>query len=283
LGSSSDSQANDEIKAQLTVKFWEKITKRKKILDNQLANQLKALKEKLTDLQNLISRRFWGRDEQEQKNILKEELTQIKIEIHNYLIKGADTTLTKEEASELKTLLNSTRYFCGRDSKLDEFLKNKGGTVTLKKIIGKPPIPSTPSVTDAQLKLITEALTCPISYEPLVEPVTLTSGHTYSKDRIAKWLDTSKRCPNTRAYVDKIFYTYNPLMELITAVNVESPNKEKIREIIDKLPKNPVFDKTKNEGGTQDREIKEIAESSGSQNEVSLILLKQLKEILSPP
>jgi len=42
-----------------------------------------------------------------------------------------------------------------------------------------------------------------------------------------------------------------------------------------------VFDKTKNEGGTQDREIKEIAESSGSQNEVSLILLKQLKEILS--
>jgi len=79
----------------------------------------------------------------------------------------------------------------------------------------------------------------------------------------------------------KIFYKYNPLEELIAAVNATPPNKKQIREIIDKLPKNPVFDKTKNEGGTQDREIKEIAESSGSQNEVSLILLKQLKEILS--
>lgn len=47
-----------------------------------------------------------------------------------------------------------------------------------------------------------EQLECPITLEPLKDPVTASDGHTYSREGIETWLKTKKESPTTRRPID---------------------------------------------------------------------------------
>ena len=72
---------------------------------------------------------------------------------------------------------------------------------------------------------IYENLTCPITRQIFLKPVITNTGFTYEKEAICKWIEKSKKCPQSKLKITNIFESFL-IKNLVEAYLNANPDKK---------------------------------------------------------
>jgi hypothetical protein len=118
-------------------------------------------------------------------------------------IHGAGSLLDRWWKGGVSTAVGDLQYATNWDGRFNEAINLDTDAPTRASSVSTTPVASSPAaasrVPDDDTVALPGMPCCPIAGEPMIDPVVAADGHTYERNAIARWLQTSDKSPLTGA------------------------------------------------------------------------------------